>query len=274
MDEMESQVRHNRGACLEALPTEILLDIYRDLDVTSIFELSLVNQFFHELLSHRKVSILLPVMTREFSPFDELLQVYTATADDLISVHGGLYQPRKVIFKRFDGDPGLDLTPAKADVQDGTSYLGFTPVSKSGRPTHSTASHNTKILTSRDIRPLLQYCQLVRKWEQLFPSMRWFYDPEKCRSLRPHEQERFRRAMYRWWLYGVYFHGDLPRPRVGLPEPQVDDVRTSQMRYHSTSELLELMDLVETMKDVVLHYICPRLDPNQHDVGDLNHSSH
>jgi len=35
------------------------------------------------------------------------------------------------------------------------------------------------------------------------------------------------------------------------------------MRYYSTSELLELMDLVETMKDVVLHYICPRLDPGQ-----------
>ncbi|KAK7414743.1 hypothetical protein QQX98_006427 [Neonectria punicea] len=42
------------------------------------------------------------------------------------------------------------------------------------------------------------------------------------------------------------------------------------MRHHSTSELLELMDLVETMKDVVLYYLCPRLDPNQeHDDYDL-----
>lgn len=265
-----------RAVSLAGLPTEILLDIYRDLDIASIFELSLTSQFFHDLLAHRKASILLPVMIREFSPFDELVQVYTASADDLLCTHGGgLYQPRRVIFKRYDGDVGLDLTPSKALTaaplapaqQNDQEDAGFTQVTKKGKahPFFSSASSSlkTKILTSADIAPLLKHCQLVRKWEELFPSMRWFYDPEQCRSLRPHEQARFRRALYRWWLYGVYFHEDLPRPRVGLPEPRVDDVRTSQMRRHPTSELLELMDLVETMKDVVLHYICPRLDPEQ-----------
>jgi hypothetical protein len=264
---MEALVR--RRACLTGLPTEILLDIYRDLDVGSIFELSLTSRFFHELFTHRKASILLPVLVREFSPFDELLQVYTATADDLSCVHGALYQPRRVIFQRFAGDAGLDLTPSKVSgVSTSSGPSGFTPVPKGGKAyTPTTGLLKTNVLTEKDISPLLQYCRLVRKWEELFPSMRWFYDPEKCRSLRTHEKERFRRAMYRWWLYGVYFHGDLPRPRIGLPEPLVDDIRTSQMRYYPTSELLELMDLVETMKDVVLHYICPRLDPNQHDVS-------
>lgn len=276
---MARTVRSGRGAILLAdFPNEILLDIYRDLDITSIFELSLTNRFFHDLLTHRRVSILLPVMIREFSPFDELVQVYTASADDLLCTHGGsMYQPRSVIFKRFNGDAGLDLTPASALSTDSLSFshhddlnvgAGFTPVAKGGK-THqfssssASSSLRAKVLTSADLTSLLQHCQLVRKWEDLFPSMRWFYDPEKCRTLRPHEQARFRRALYRWWLYGIYFHGDLPRPRVGLPEPRVDDVRTSQMRRHPTSELLELMDLVETMKDVVLHYICPRLDPEQ-----------
>lgn len=97
--------------------------------------------------------------------------------------------------------------------------------------------------------------------------MRWFNQPEDCRFLRPHESFRFRRALYRWWLYGVYFHGEFPRPRVGHPEPHVDDIRTSQMRHHSTAELLELMDFLETIKDVILHYICPRLDPSQNTVS-------
>lgn len=276
MAQLHKPATRDRGAIsLADFPTEILLDIYRDLDIGSIFELSLTNRFFHNLLAHRKVSILLPVMIREFSPFEELAQVYTASADDLLCTHGGgLYRPRRIIFKRFDGDVGLDLTPAKAPTAAPSASHpedqdddGFTQVTKKGKA-HQFASTlspflETKTLTSADLTPLLRHCRLVRKWEELFPSMRWFYDPERCRTLRVHEQARFRRALYRWWLYGIYFHGDLPRPRVGLPEPRVDDVRTSQLRRHPTSELLELMDLVETMKDVVLHYICPRLDPEQ-----------
>ena len=261
---MDSPTRDIVG--LTGLPMEILLDIYRHLDISSIYDLSLVSKFFHELLTHKKATILVPALVRGFSPFDELLQVYTASADDLSSTHGGTYMPRRVLFKRFVGDSGIVLASGSpASVQPQGS---FTHVVNGRRPNGPVASGTrTVTLTEKDFGPLIKHCQLVRKWEELFPSMRWFYEPESCRSLRAHEKERFRRAFYRWWLYGTYFHGDLPRPRIGLPEPLVDDIRTNQMRHHSTSELLELMDLVETMKDVILHYICPRLDPNQQNVG-------
>lgn len=245
---------------------EILLDIYRYLDISSLYDLSLVSGFFYELLAHKKASILLPVLVREFSPLDELLQVYTASPDDLSSTHGGTYSTRRVLFKRFIGDSGLVLACGSSGSDQ--PQAGFTEVGTGHRPGVATVSDGrTVVLTEKDLGPILKHCQLVRKWEELFPSMRWFYEPESCRSLRPHEKERFRRAFYRWWLYGIYFHGDLPRPRLGLPEPLVDDIRTGQMRRHSTSELLELMDLVEAMKDVILHYICPRLDPNQQNVS-------
>lgn len=260
------EVSRGQMVGLTGLPTEILLEIYRDLDIDSIYELSLVSRFFFELFTHRKATILLPVLVREFSPFDELLQIYTASADDLISTCGGLYQPRRVIFRRYIGDSGVVL--ASGSSAAGLPQGSFTQVQHNRKV--SDAGHSGSkavVLTEKDFGPLLKQCRLVRKWEELFPSMRWFYEPESCRILRPHEGERFRRALYRWWLYGIYFHGDIPRPRIGLPEPHVDDIRTSQMRYHSTSELLELMDLVETMKDVILHYICPRLDPNQQDVS-------
>jgi hypothetical protein len=250
---------------LTGLPTEILLDIYQQLDLDGVFNLCATHRTLHELFDKRKASILLPVLVREFSPFDELLQVYTASVEDLDS-RGGLYAPRRVVFKRFLGDTGMVLAP-RSEHQPAVSadaVEGFITLNKPGKPIIPRAQPlKTVVLTENDLKPLLGYCSLVLRWQARFPQMRWFHEPENCRLLREHEAERFRRAMYRWWLYGFYFHGDFPRPRVGLPEPGVDDVRLSQLRLYSTCELVELMDLVETMKDVVLHYLCPRLDPSQ-----------
>lgn len=254
-------------ASLAGLPIEILLEIYQHLDLQSIFELSLTNSEFFLFFQRRKIDILLPVLRRDFDPLDELLQVYTASADDIVS--GGLYKPRRVVFQRFAGDRGVVLSPG-AHFPGLTGLLAgdkFTEVT-SGRKALkiSESLSNAVVLTGLDLNGLLKKCRLVREWEELFPQMRWYHQPEDCRLLRCHEQVRLRKALYRWWLYGIYFHGDFPRPRAAHPEPFVDDIRTSQMRYHSTAELLELMDFLETIKDVILQYICPRLDPNQQQV--------
>lgn len=247
---------------LTEFPNEILLDIYQQLDLDGVFNLCATHSTFHELFSKKKSSILLPVLIREFSPFDELLQIYTASIEDL-DCRSGQYAPRKVIFKRFLGDSGTVLAPRKPVVAD-DALNGFITLDKPGKPTvPQNQPLKTVVLTENDLKPLLGCCSLVLKWQARFPQMRWYHEPENCRHLREHEADRFRRAMYRWWLYGFYFHGEFPRPRIGLPEPGVDDVRLSQLRLYSTSELIELMDLVETMKDVVLHYLCPRLDPGQ-----------
>lgn len=253
--------------CLADLPAEIFLDILHHLELGSIFNLALANNSFFRFFQQRKASILLPVLTEEFAPFDELLQVYTATSDDL-DADGGLYRPRRVIFRRFPGDCGQVLAPRSMDPSSMGSAVvihSFTKVLKSWRLAET--GLKTVVLSDVDVDPILDLCCLVRDWEGLFPQMRWVHEPENCRSLRPQERIRYRRAFYRWWLYGIYFHGELPRPRIGLPEPYVDDIRTSQMRYYSTSDLLELMDLTETMKDVVLHYICPRLESSQRNVS-------
>lgn len=253
-----------RMASLKALPTEILLDIYQNLDLTSISELSMTCKHFHHVFKERKTSIILPVLFREYSPLDELLQVCLAKAEDIVPGQNQ-FKPRRIIFKRYHGDKGLVL----AEGPTARARSSFTPVAKGGRANDASASAmETVVLTEKDLASVLQHCQLVRLWEGLFPQMRWFHDPENCRMLRRHESHRLRRAFYRWWLYGIHFHGDSPRPRVGLPADYVEDVRTSQLRYHSTSELLELMDLMETVKDVVFHYICPRLDPTHGDVSD------
>ena len=237
------------STCLAGIPIEVLLEIYLHLDVQAIFELSITSRDFYSFFQRRKVEILLPVLLRDFNPFDELLQVHTASVEDVSN--GGQYKPRKIVLKRFAGDEGLVFSQGSC-VPDSAKTPG--PAS------------SAIVLTKDDLTRLLKKCRLVREWEGLFPQMRWFHQPEDCRLLRSHELVRFRRALYRWWMYGIHFHGDAPRPRIGHPEPYVNDIRTSQMRYHSTVELLELMDLLETVKDIILHYICPRLDPNAQEV--------
>lgn len=205
--------------------------------------------------------IFLEVLSKEFSPFDELLQVYMATVEDVNSCP--YYQPRTVVFKRFPGDTGYAIGPQLGHMNHGARCSAETDKQKTSifRTTTAVASSGVAVLTEDDMKPILRMCRLVRQWEQLFPQMRWFHYPEYCRTLNEQELPRFRRAFYRWWLYGTYFHGEWPRPQVGHPMPFVLDVRTSQLRRHSTADLIELLDLHETMKDVILHYICPRLDP-------------
>lgn len=218
-----------------------------------MFNFSLACKSLNGVFNRNKVMILLEALSREFSPFDELLQVYTATADDIDG--RTYYQPRPVVFKRFPGDTGYTIGSQSGHVP--TGKLGTSTV----RTAAGIANSGINVLTEDDLGPILRMCRLVRQWEGLFPQMRWFHYPADCRALSELELPRFRRALYRWWLYGTYFHGEWTRPQTGHPMPFVLDVRTSQMRRHSTAELMELLDLHETMKDVILHYICPRLDP-------------
>ncbi len=251
-----------RSVGLVDLPVEILLDISGHLDLASIFNFSATSNSLNGIFNRNKVTILLQVLAREFSPFDELLQVYTASGDNLDAAQD-LYQPRSIVFKRFPTDSGLLILPQPALLAEGANYSGnvMYPCA-AGRHSGGSGNDRTAVLTSDDFGPILTMCRLVRKWEQLFPQMRWFHYPAECRALRETELPRFRRAFYRWWLYGIYYHGELPRPNVGHPMPFVSDIRMSQIRCLSTSELLELSDLAETMKDLILHYICPRLDPS------------
>ncbi|OAA65070.1 hypothetical protein ISF_04480 [Cordyceps fumosorosea ARSEF 2679] len=212
------------------------------------------------MFNRNKTAILLETLSRDFSPFEELLQVYTAAADDIDCCP--YYQPRTVLFKRFPDDTGHTIGPQPGCINYGANYSAESnKPSTTIRKVAGAATRSVAVLTEDDLRPVLRMCRVVRRWEQLFPQMRWFYYPEACRTLRAQELPRFRRAFYRWWLYGTYFHGEWTRPQIGHPIPFVLDVRVSQMRRYSTAELMELLDLHETMKDVILHYICPRLDP-------------
>ncbi|ROT40240.1 hypothetical protein SODALDRAFT_272554 [Sodiomyces alkalinus F11] len=255
---------------LEGLPAEMLLDIYRQLDIESVFLLAQTNSLFHGLLRRNKPQIILPILQREFSPFEELLQVYTASEEDL-NYLGDTFQPRRIIYRRFPGDvTGIVLCRGGMATHGTPVTPGFSEVHDRGKPT-STASlprPRTIALMERDLSPLLRYCKTVRKWEELYPRLHWIAEPENCRVLGSFEKEKLRRALCRWWLHARYFHGDHPRPRRGEPEPFVHDIRTSQMRVYPTSQLAELRALVMSVKNLIRHYIYPNLEQNMDEMDD------
>lgn len=250
-------------AQLDNLPIEVRLDICHHLDIESVFNLAQANRSFNEIIQSNKIGIVLPILQREFSPFDELLQVFTTSDEDLFTLNY-TYQPRRVVFMR----PGVKALTVLArggfsppvSAEEGSN--GFAQVHKTGRPGHNEGHLQTVILDQSDLGPLLKFCLVVRQWEELFPHLRWIKEPAYCRFLEPHEQHRFRRALYRWWLYAFYFHGDLPRPQSWQPAAFVDDIRLCQMRMYATSELLEMLDLLAAVFHLVQHYICPTLEQN------------
>lgn len=247
---------------LEGLPLEIIFDIYHQLDIRSIFSLARVNTLFHGLLTRNKAAILLPVLQREFSPLPELLQVFTASDQDMAQ-YGDTFQPRRVVFRRFPGDM-TGVTLSRGGVQHNAGALnGDKP------PRTTLPSPRSVTLVERDLKPLLKYCLVTRQWEELFPQLHWFATPEDCRQLDEPERFKLRRALYRWWLYAFYFHGELLRPRSSQPEPFVNDIRTSHMRLHSTRELIEMRDLFLSMKNLVRHYIYPNLEQNLEPVSGI-----
>ncbi|OLN95403.1 hypothetical protein CCHL11_04687 [Colletotrichum chlorophyti] len=251
---------------LEGLPLEIIFDIYQQLDVQSVFSLAQVNTLFHGLLKRNKAAIMLPVLQREFSPFSELLQVFTASDQDILR-YGDTFQPRRVVFRRFPGDvTGVTLSCGgfQSSLSTPSDESTFIQILTNGKPlaTASLPAPRAVALVDRDLDSLLQYCLVVRRWEELFPQLHWIVAPEDCRQLVEPEKFKLRRALYRWWLYAFYFHGELSRPRAGQPEPFVNDIRTSQMRLYPTCELIELKNLFASVKDLVRHYIYPNLEQN------------
>ncbi|KAF6839127.1 F-box domain protein [Colletotrichum musicola] len=259
---------------LEGLPIEIILDIYQQLDLRSIFALARVTTLFRGLLEKNKAAVILPVLQREFSPFPELLQVYTASGQDLIQ-YGDTFQPRRVVLRRFPGDiTGIILSRGgiHPNVALSPEQVLFTQILNHGKPTPTSIlpPPRSVAMTARDLDPLLRYCLIVRQWEELYPQLHWFSTPEDCRQLDEAERFKLRRALYRWWLYAFYFHGELPRPRSGPPESFVNDIRTSQMRLYASRELMEMRDLLGAVKELVRHYIFPNLEQNLEPVQDVS----
>ncbi|QSZ32693.1 hypothetical protein DSL72_002272 [Monilinia vaccinii-corymbosi] len=55
---------------------------------------------------------------------------------------------------------------------------------------------------------MVKFGRVASRWVEIFPQFRWRVDYQNRRFLRPHEQQRLRRAIYNYWTYGTLFHDE------------------------------------------------------------------
>lgn len=223
-----------RDSVLESTPVEIILEVFKYLDLQTAFRLARVNRAFSAIFREFRVSILLPILESEFAPFSGLLQVIKASPWDLddswsVCVDKGVRRNNTVLCER--GRLVNARGPYAPDVV--------------GREVSLLDYEMTKIL---------EVCKVVKGWERIFPQHRFHDSPLCARILTQAENERLRRALYHWMRYAYYFHGNLERPDSHVP------VHARFLRALSNSELRELKDLWLTVRDIVEHKLCPSID--------------
>jgi hypothetical protein len=107
---------------------------------------------------------------------------------------------------------------------------------------------------------LLRICAVIKRWEAVFPRLRFARRPQMTRSLRTRENHRLRRALYTWWIYALLFHGELQRPSLWMPDMFSSDARLDMLRTLSTTELYELVDFWHSLRSAVGTDLCPSVD--------------
>lgn len=108
------------------------------------------------------------------------------------------------------------------------------------------------------VQQLVTVGYTAQKWEAIYPMLRWRVESEHRRTLRPHEAYRFRRAMYRIWLYNKAFHNsDYLEHNRTFPGASLRDARLTFIRRFNNDEIKEITELNDMLHDMVHNDLCP-----------------
>lgn len=98
---------------------------------------------------------------------------------------------------------------------------------------------------------MVQYGKVADRWSEIYPRVRWRDNFSNRRFLRPHEQERLRGTIYRYWTYNTVFHDQL----FTLNDPDLprhsEDPRLRLLRTYSTIELIQLIEFIDKMQQII-----------------------
>ncbi|EJT79221.1 hypothetical protein GGTG_04307 [Gaeumannomyces tritici R3-111a-1] len=244
---------------LETLPGELILEIFKDLDVVSAVILATTCKRLRQLFINHRSHIVLSILPSdpEISPVDGLFQVAAMDPGDL-SIPWGTWLYKEVWFRRKLLCPGGQLPVWVCEGRNPQRAKFKTNADEAVLPL------GVACLGEADIDRLLEISKVARGWERIFPRFRFWQHPEHARRLRPHEAVRLRRALYHWMRYDYYFHGDrLPPP--GPLEPFGSDERCNFVRMLDSGEASELADLWITVKAAAAS-LCPSLTAVRLDV--------
>lgn len=106
------------------------------------------------------------------------------------------------------------------------------------------------------LKQVIDVGRVAKQWEDIYPFKKWKDTFEERRLLTNSERRRFRRALYRLWLYGSAYH-NIAFPRYSRSQPLVNQRRALLLHNWSNAELAEIEDVRRILRDVLRHNICP-----------------
>lgn len=226
-----------------SIPVEISLKIFGLLDLESALNFSGANTKFNGIFHMHSEALILSILERDLSPFDDLLQYIVSGPGDLDVPLGPCLRRRIYHNGRLISEGEI---PGPDNYGDAHAHA------------HARVLLPPAMLDQSHFRALTRVSHTVKEWEAWFPQYRFRDSPSDCRALRPREAERLRGALYHWMSYEGHFHGDgLPRPSWAMPEEGSSDVRCRRLRLLSNAELCQLNDLWQTAVSMVQMHICP-----------------
>lgn len=106
------------------------------------------------------------------------------------------------------------------------------------------------------LHQIVKVGRVAQRFEELYPFKKWKTDYSHRRLLTSSERYIARRALYRLWLFDKAFHNAAyVRTCRGLPETVRE--RAALLQNWSTSELAEMLDVHQVLRDIVANNICP-----------------
>ncbi|KAI9752665.1 MAG: hypothetical protein M1815_000369 [Lichina confinis] len=105
-------------------------------------------------------------------------------------------------------------------------------------------------------RQLLALGRVATKWEDVYPVKKWKLNYEDRRLLTSQERYCLRRAIYRIWLYDKAFH-NRNHPRFSRLHQPVVLERAALLHNWMTTELGEIEDVRDVLREVLENHICP-----------------
>lgn len=106
-------------------------------------------------------------------------------------------------------------------------------------------------------RDIVQLGETALRWEEIYAFKKWHGERSLNRRLLTNEERcRFRRAIYRIWLYGEAYHN--PHfSRYTRRVLQVQSKRLQLLQGWSTAQLAEIVDVQRILRRVLAVNVCP-----------------
>lgn len=108
------------------------------------------------------------------------------------------------------------------------------------------------------VKQVVKVGNTANAWLEIYPQLRWADDNASDRRLlNNNEASRFRKALYRFWLYGTAFHDPAHSHYFMSIRPLALDVRLMFVRCLSTKDIIECGEVHQLIHQFVCTEICP-----------------